>query len=95
MVMKTVSRQMIFPKDMEPYLIEESQEQMFCRNAMILYPFIKAAKISHGKAAEILGVRKWTLIEFYDSMGMPYLDQSKEEVLSEVDVYERVMGMQG
>ena len=92
--METITLQMAFPKGMTPYLVEEDKEETFRRNAMILYPYIKSARISHGKAAEILGVRKWNLIEFYNSMGMPYLDQSKEDLLSEVDAFNRVMEKQ-
>lgn len=43
------------------------------RNAMILYPFIKRGLISHGKAAEILGIHKMELIDIYNELGMPYL----------------------
>lgn len=36
--------------------------------------------ISHGRAAEILGIRKYELIEIYDKLGLPYLDQDIEEI---------------
>ena len=41
------------------------------RNALLLYPFIKNETISHGRAAEILGISKWELIELYGSEGFP------------------------
>ena len=88
--METVSMQMTFPKSMVPYLADHDHEHAFERNAMILFPYIHNMTISHGRAAEILGVRKWDLIEFYNSMGMPYLDQSREELLAEVDTFERL-----
>ena len=55
------------------------QELAFKRNAMFLYPYIQDLTISHGRAAEILGVRKTDLIEFYGSMGIPYLGDAIEK----------------
>lgn len=40
---------------------------------MMIYPYIKNLIISHGRAAEILGISKWELITLYDNMA--YLDQ--------------------
>lgn len=54
------------------------------------YGMIKSGRISHGRAAEILGVHKWDLIECYNSRGLPYLDQSKEELLAELAVFEEL-----
>ena len=83
--MEMFSKQMTFPKGMAPYLENENPEQIFRRNAMILYPFIQNMCISHGRAAEILGVHKFDLIDFYDSMGLPYLNQSTEDLEEEMD----------
>lgn len=54
------------------------------RNALRLYPYIKNKTISHGKAAEILGVTKYELISLYDKMGLPYLSMDIAEVEEEV-----------
>lgn len=90
-LMKTVNVQLTVPEEMTPYLLSEDIEHSFERNAMLLYPFIKNMTISHGRAAEILGVRKWDLIEYYNSIGIPYLNQSKNEILSDVAAFDRVM----
>ena len=90
--MKTVSIQIDVPEDMKSYLDNEDQELEFQRNAMFLYPFIRNMTISHGRAAEILGVHKTDLIEFYDSMGIPYLDQSEDELMEDLATLDRVMG---
>ena len=53
------------------------------RNALLLYPFVANLTISHGKAAEILGITKWSLIELYSEMGFPYfasVDAYKEDL---------------
>lgn len=90
--MKTVHIQIAVPEDMRYYLNEDDQEQVFERNAMLLYPLIRNMTISHGRAAEILGVHKTDLIEFYDSMGIPYLDQSEDELMEDLETLDRVMG---
>lgn len=82
--MEMISKQLSFPKGMAPFLENENSEQAFRRNAMILYPFIQNLSISHGRAAEILGVHKFDLIDFYDSMGLPYLNQSVEDLEEEM-----------
>ena len=50
----------------------------------MLYPFIQNLTISHGRAAEILGVHKFDLIDFYCSMGLPYLNQSVADLEDEM-----------
>ena len=81
--MEMISVPITFPKDMAPFL-EGDQAQEFKRNAMILYPYIQDMTISHGRAAEILGVNKLDLIDFYDSVGLPYLNQSIEDLEAEM-----------
>ncbi len=49
---------------------------------LILYPYIRKRKISHGRAAEILGIHKLDLIDIYGKMGFCYFDQTKEELES-------------
>lgn len=89
--MRTVNVQMAVPEGMAPYLSYNDAEQSFCINAMMLYPLIKNLTISHGRAADILGVHKTDLIEFYDSMGIPYLDQSEDELLNDLSTLRKVM----
>jgi hypothetical protein len=40
---------------------------------MIMYPYVRSGTISHGRAAGIIGISKWELIELYDSLGIAYL----------------------
>ena len=90
--MATITIPMIVPEDMAPYLNNMDSGDVFARNAMLLYPFIRNLTISHGRAAEILGVGKWELIRYYDSLGIPYLNQSKEEMMNDVASLDRVLG---
>lgn len=63
------------------------------RNALILYPYIKDMTISHGRAAEILGIPKWDLIELYNSIGLSYLDMDFSEAEREIDIYYQLQGV--
>jgi hypothetical protein len=62
-------------------------------NAMILYPYIKNLTISHGRAAEILGINKLDLIAFYNDMGLAYLDMGMDEIEEDVSTYRKVKGI--
>ena len=79
------------PKEAVDYLTDEQPEQVFARTAMLLYPLIHNLTISHGRAAEILVVHKTDLIEFYSSIGIPYLNMSREELLEDVATLERIL----
>ena len=82
--MELTTIQITVPKDMAPFIETADRASGMERNAMILYPYIKDFTISHGRAAEILGVNKIDLIEFYSRMGLPYLDLTPEEVEEEL-----------
>ena len=79
---------------MIPFAVLEDERERTIRNAMLIYPYIQNGTISHGRAAEILGVHKMDLIEFYNSMGIPYLDLSREELLEDIASLERVLEKQ-
>ncbi len=46
--------------------------------------------ISHGRAAEILGIRKNELIDIYDKLGFSYLDFSIDDLDAELEAYRNV-----
>ena len=54
------------------------------RNALLLYPYIHGNIISHGRAAEILGIKKLDLIDLYDEMGFPYFDMDISDVMQDM-----------
>lgn len=90
--MRNVKIQITVPEGMIPYFNDNNQELNFERNAMLIYPFIRNLTISYGRAAEILGVHKTALIEFYDSIGIPYISLSENELLEDLATLDRVMG---
>lgn len=64
------------PAGARQYVMMDTTEKM--RNALLLYPSIANDTISHGKAAELLGMDKMELIQIYGSLGIPYLNMSDE-----------------
>ena len=55
-----------------------------------LYPYILRQIISHGRAAEILGIRKNELIDIYDKLGFSYLDLTMNDLDAELEAYRKV-----
>ena len=72
---------------MHRYLEEVSRESEPRRNALLLYPYILNQSISHGRAAEILGIGKSELLDIYDKLGYSYLDLIQDELEEDIDTY--------
>lgn len=75
-----INVQISIPEALEPFATVENEQECLIRNAMIIFPFIQNETISYGKAAEILNLRKLDLITLYGKLGLPYFNQTKEEL---------------
>lgn len=78
------------PVGMSKYLVTVNPETELTRNALLLYPYILNQTISHGRAAEILGIRKSELIDLYDELGYSYFDMTLDELDDELDTFRRL-----
>ena len=78
------------PVGMSKYLNSMNAENELTRNALLLYPYILNQTISHGGAAEILGIRKSELIDIYDKLGYSYLDMTMDELDSELETFRKL-----
>lgn len=78
------------PDEMKLFAMPKNKEEQMLRNAMILYPYIRKKKISHGRAAEILGIHKLDLIDLYGQMGFYYFDQTEEELEKEIQTFKQL-----
>ena len=78
------------PVGMSKYLVTVNPETELTRNALLLYPYILNQTISHGRAAEILGIRKSELIDLYDKLGYSYFDMTLDELDDELDTFRRL-----
>lgn len=79
------------PASAKDYVLDDTTEEM--RNALLLYPSIANNTISHGRAAELLGMRKMELIELYSRLGIPYLDMTDEEFEDEIQTVKRLVNV--
>ena len=88
--MEYATIQITVPKDMKTYFTDnysgESNEELE-RNALLLYPYVYKKVISHGRAAEILGIKKLDLIDLYDDMGFPYFDMDITDVMQDIQTF--------
>ena len=75
------------PVGMSKYLVTVNPETEFTRNALLLYPYILNQTISHGQAAEILGIRKTELIDLYDRLGYSYFDMTLDDLDDELNIF--------
>ena len=80
------------PTELAKLMTSTAQQSVFERNALLLYPFIQNMTISHGRAAEILGVHKLDLIVYYGKLGLPYLDMTEDELNAERKAFQRAKG---
>ena len=72
------------PEEMVSFVLPANKEKQLKRNAMMLYPYVHDGIISHGRAAEILGIYKIDLIVLYGRLGIPYIEMTDEEIDEEL-----------
>ncbi|MCD7834031.1 MAG: UPF0175 family protein [Lachnospiraceae bacterium] len=82
--MTTTRVEIDIPEKMTQYVVLNDEKAVKIRNAMVLYPYIKKGQISHGKAAELLGMYKLDLICLYSEIGLDYIDMTKAEFQEEL-----------
>lgn len=78
------------PPEIAIYLKPSSQVIELERNALLLYPYILKQAISHGRAAEILGIQKNELIDIYDKLGFSYFDLTMNDLDTEIEAYRTI-----
>ena len=75
------------PEEMIPYVDIDNMDAVLRRNALLLYPYILNKTISHGRAAEILGIHKLDLIDLYGQMGFSYFDLTMDELDKDLETF--------
>ena len=76
---------MEIPDEMIEFAIPSNKDEQLKINAMILYPYIQQGTISHGRAAEILGIFKMDLIVLYGKLGLPCIEMTDDEIEEELE----------
>lgn len=90
--MNTRKVEIDIPEALVQYTVLMDKEALLKRNAMLVYPYIQDGTISHGKAAEILGVGKLDLIILYGKMGLPYFNETEEELEEDMETIRNIRG---
>ena len=75
------------PVEMAPYINREADRLK--QYALLIYPYVQAGDISRGRAAEILGIHKLELIELYGEMGLPYFQETPEDLRKDLETLKR------
>ena len=83
--MEMIKIEIDVPKGILPFMEMESADMKLKRNALLLHLYINNQTISHGKAAEFLGMNKLDLIALYSELGLSYFDFSIEQVEEDVE----------
>lgn len=78
------------PKSMTYLFKVNDPQDTFKQNALLLYPYIKNQTISLGKAAQMLGMDKWSLVEYYEQNGLMCFETSVDEYLQDIKTIEKV-----
>jgi hypothetical protein len=86
-----VNIQIEIPEALLPFVSPKDEREQLLRNAMIIFPFIQDETISYGRAAEILNLKKIDLIKLYGNLGLPYFNQTKEELEEDLQNVKSVM----
>ena len=78
------------PTEMAPYLQPRAPRGGAHPQCPAPLPRCPGKTISHGRAAEILGITNWELLELYNSFGLAYLDMDISEVEADLANWERL-----
>lgn len=70
--------------------LDKENQELLTRNALLLYPYILNQTISHGRAAEILGIRKSELIDLYDKLGYSYFDMTMDDLNDDLNTFRQI-----
>lgn len=85
--MELVEYEIKIPREMKVFLTGSDKRTELQNRAMLLYPYIYNQTISHGRAAELLGMNKYDLIELYEDLGLPYYNMDFSEIEKEVKAF--------
>lgn len=90
--MEFVGYEIKVSREMKSFLASLDKNAETQRNALLLYPYILNQTISHGRAAEMLGMNKYELIQIYEDLGIPYYNMDFSEVEEEVRAFHEMEG---
>lgn len=79
------------PKEMQfVFASDVDSGDTFERDALLLYPYIMQGRITNGRAAEILGLPKRELMEWYESQGLMCLVTTVSDVQKDLSTLRKL-----
>lgn len=89
--MSTVRIQFDMPEEILNYIATDDMNYNNKVKELMIYALIKEGKISFGKGAEMLGINKIDYITDLGKLGIPYFDETYDEVKEDLMNLSKVM----
>lgn len=80
---KKIKIDILIPIDLKPYVKKAENDNLSF--GLLLYPLIQKGELSYGQAANILGVNKYDLIDFFDDQKLPYFTEDPDDLMKDVE----------
>jgi len=78
------------PEELRELFESEEAATRAAREALVL-DLLNRGEISQGKAAELLGIDRWELLDLMAKHGLPVLAQTPEELASDVEALRQTL----
>lgn len=92
--MQSIKIEIELPGEVARYVDYKDTDYHRKAREILLYQLVRENKISFGKAAEILGMRKIDFITQLGRMGIPYFDGDFDEISSDIENLNKLSGEQ-
>ncbi len=92
--MQSIKIEIELPGEVARYVDYKDTDYHRKAREILLYQLVREDKISFGKAAEILGMRKIDFITRLGKMGIPYFDGDFDEISSDIENLNKFSGEQ-
>jgi len=79
------------PEELKELFKTEEAAARAAKEALVL-DLLHRGEISQGKAADLLGVDRWALLELMQKHGLPVLAQTPEELRRDVETLRQLQG---
>ncbi|MBQ9058176.1 MAG: UPF0175 family protein [Atopobiaceae bacterium] len=82
-----------FPREMSfVFAPDDASGNTFARDARMLYPFVVQGDLTCGRVAEILGTDRLTVMDFYESSGLPWLAYGAQDLQKDINTLRELHG---
>ena len=79
-----------YPEEMSFVFTLDDQENTLMRDALFLYPYVVQGKLSTGRVAEIIGTDRLSVMDFYESNGLPWLSYTADDLRDDIETLRKL-----